>query len=205
MTKKNHQLQQNCEIILASSSKIREKILTECQVKFVVILPFFDEDKAKKKLTAMPIKDKAMFLAKNKALSVSMKYPDHYVIGSDQICEIEGHELEKSKNHQQSFVQLKKLSGKIHYQNNAVCIYKNGRLMFKKFSRVKLKMRLLSDSEIRAYISLDDSFNSAGGYKFESYGKHLFEDIAGDYYSIAGLNAIAILGYLHKKTLISFI
>ncbi len=205
MTQRKHQLRQNCEIILASSSKIRQRILAECQIDFTTILPLFDEEKAKKDLTSMELKDKAMFLAQNKALSVSVKYPNHLVIGSDQICEIEGLELEKSKNHQQSFLQLKKLSGKIHYQNNAVCIYKNNRLIFKKFSKVKLKMRQLLDSEIKSYIDLDDSFNNAGGYKFESYGKHLFENISGDHYSIMGLNIIAILSYLHKNSLISFI
>jgi septum formation protein len=205
MMKKKHQLRQNCEIILASSSRVRKRILAECHVDFTAMSPLFNEDKAKKGLGAMKIKDKAMFLAKNKALSVSVKYPNHYVIGADQICEIEDIELEKSKSHKQSIAQLKKLSGKIHYQNNAVCVYKNGRLLFKKFSRVKLKMRLLKDSEIKSYIDLDDSFNSAGGYKFESYGKHLFEDITGDYYSIMGLNIVAILGYFHKNSLISFI
>jgi septum formation protein len=205
MIQTKHQLKQNCEIILASSSKIRKRILAECHVNFTTISPFFNEDKAKKGLGAMAIKDKAMFLAKNKALSVSVKYPNHYVIGADQICEIEGLELDKSISHKQSFKQLKKLSGKIHYQNNAVCIYKNGRLLFKKFSKIKLKMRLLKDLEMRSYIDLDDSFNSAGGYKFESYGKHLFEDISGDYYSIMGLNIVAILGYFHKNSLISFI
>ncbi len=204
MIKRKNRLRQDCEIILASSSKIRKRILAESHVNFTTISPFFDEDKAKKGLTAMKIKDKAMFLAKNKALSVSVKYPNHYVIGADQICEIEGLELQKSKSHKQSFLQLKKLRGKIHYQNNAVCIYKNGQLVFKKFSKVKLKMRQLKDLEIKSYIDLDDSFNSAGGYKFESYGKHLFEDITGDYYSIMGLNIVAILGYFHKNLLISF-
>lgn len=205
MIKKKYRLQQNCEIILASSSKIRQRILAECHIDFTTILPLFNEEKAKKNLSSMTIKDRAMFLAENKALSVSAKYPNHYVIGSDQICEIDGLELGKTKNYKHSFEQLKKLNGKVHYQNNAVCIYKGNNVLFKKYTKVKLKMRKLTDKQIESYVDVDDSFNSAGGYKFESYGKHLFESINGDCYSVMGFNVIAILNYFHRHSLISFV
>jgi septum formation protein len=207
MSSKTHQLQQNCRIILASTSEVRKKILQECHLKFEVVAPFFNEEEAKKDLGLLSIKQRAMFLAKNKALSVSKdpKYKDCYVIGSDQICQFGDLELEKSKDHKESFQYLKQLSNNTHYQNNAVYVYKNAKLVFKKFSKVKLKMRQLLDAEIEAYISLDNSFNSAGGYKFESLGKHLFVEVNGDQYSIMGLNAIALLNFLHQNLLISFI
>lgn len=197
-------LKQNCDIILASTSPVRKKILEECALNFRAVAPFFDEDEAKKSVKNLDCKKKSLFLAKGKALSVSEKFPQSYVIGSDQICELEGKEMSKSKDKQEAFKQLKLLNGKIHYQNNAVAIYKNSKLVFKNYSKVKLQMRKLTDDEIKAYIELDDAFFTAGSYKFESFGKHLFQNFSGNYHAILGLNAVSILNYFFSQKLISF-
>ena len=91
-------LTQNHRIILASTSFIRKKILTDAGFKFEAIAPDYDEEEAKKKLTHLSIKERALELACGKALSISKKFPDVFVIGSDQICELDGQQLSKSNN-----------------------------------------------------------------------------------------------------------
>jgi septum formation protein len=195
-------LQQNHKIILASTSKIRKKILEEVGMDFTVIAPTYDEDKEKKKLK-FPPKKLAIFLAEQKALSISEKFPEAYVIGSDQVCEFEGKEISKSKNAAEAISQLKKFSGKIHFQNNAAVVALNGKIIFRNFSRVKLEMRQISAAEIKNYVEKDESWNCAGSYKYEGLGKHLFAKISGDYYAVLGLAIQPLLNFFHQQKIIS--
>lgn len=196
-------MQQKIKIILASSSKVRRQIMQNSGLNFEVIKPFYDEDGKKHLLPKMSCKKLALTLAKNKALSVSEKFSDSYVIGSDQVCEFEGKEIFKSNNASEAFLQLKKFNGKIHYQNNAVVVAFNGKIIFENFVRVKLEMRKNSVKEIENYIKLDKPWPCAGSYKYESLGKHLFKEISGDYFAILGLSIQPLISFFHQKKLIS--
>lgn len=190
------------QIILASTSQIRRKILEEVRLNFTTISPDFDEEKTKKSLKKTT-KSLAIFLAKGKALSISKKFPDAYVIGSDQVCEFNKKEIPKSKNLAEAIAQLKKFNGKIHFQNNATVVAKNGEIIFQNFSRVKMKMRKMSAREIENYAKIDQPFGCAGSYKYEACGKHLFAEVSGDYHAVLGLAIQPLLSFLHQKNIIS--
>jgi len=191
----------NCSLILASTSPVRKKILQEVGLKFEVAAPLFDEEEMQKKLKLSP-KKMAIFFAKQKALSISKNSPNAYVIGSDQVCEFEEKSISKSKNFDEACAQLKKFNGKTHFQNNAVAIAFDGKIIFSKFSRVKLQMRQISAKQIVDYVKTDQSWGCAGSYKYESLGKHLFAKTLGDYYSILGIAIQPLLAFLHDKKLI---
>ena len=91
---------------------------------------------------------------------------------------------------------------KIHFQNNAVVVALNGKIIFENFSRVELKMRKLSSAEIKKYVETDQPWGCAGSYKYEALGKHLFEKITGDYFSVLGLAIQPLLAFFHHKKLI---
>ncbi len=63
-------------------------------------------------------------------------------------------------------------------------------------------MRKLSTQEIESYVASDQPWGCAGSYKYESLGKHLFEKISGDYYSVLGLAVQPLLNFLHQKKLL---
>ena len=197
------EIKQNCYIILASGSVARKKILSDLGLDFKIISPNFDEEKAKPKIKHLTIKEQAIYLAQQKALSVSVLHPNALVIGSDQICELEGLAIDKSKNRSDAIKQIKMLQGKNHIQNNAVCLYQDTKLLFKNFSTAKLTIRNLSDKEIANYVDLDKSWGCAGSYKFESYGRHLFSKVEGSDHSIIGMNILPLLNFFHQHKLIS--
>ena len=194
---------QNHKIILASASKVRKKILEEAGFDFEVVAPDFDEEEGKKKNPNLNPKDLAIFLAQEKALSISKKFKDVYVIGSDQVCEFEKKDISKSENSAQAIAQLTKFSGKIHYQNNALAVAFNNKIIFKNFSVVKMQMRDVSKKEIESYVKKDQPWGCAGSYKYESLGKHLFNKITGDYYAVLGLAIQPLIAFMHRKKIIS--
>ena len=80
------------EVILASSSGIRLKILQDNEFKVKQISPGVDEDEVKVSLinsgaTCLQI---AKNLAELKANRISAKYPGEVVIGADQVMDFEG-------------------------------------------------------------------------------------------------------------------
>ncbi len=196
-------LQQNKHFILASTSAVRKQILQDAMLDFEAIAPLFDEEKSKLENSHLTIAQLAIFLAEGKALSISQIHNNALVIGSDQICELNCKAIDKSKNAEDAIAQLTNFSGQTHYQNNATVVAKNGKIIFRKISRVKLKMRKISANDIQSYVSTDKPWGCAGSYKYESLGKHLFEKISGDYHSILGLNLQPLLNFLHRKKYIN--
>lgn len=169
----------NQKIILASTSFIRKKILKDLNVNFTAISPIFDEEGAKNDIKHFNIYDQVNFLAKNKSLSISKEYKEEIVIGSDQICELDGKIISKSKNRDEAISQLHKLNGKEHVQNNAIFIYQNSRIIASHYEIATLRMKNLTEQEIIDYVELDHSWGAAGSYKFEENGHKLFSKIIG--------------------------
>lgn len=195
-------IKQKYEIILASSSPVRKKILKSQGFEFKAIKPYFDEEAAKDDIMHLEIPQQALFLAQQKALSVSKKHPKALVIGSDQICQLKDRIISKSKDLYDAIGSLRRLNGKIHYQNNAVSLFRGGKEIFSHIEIAKIKMRILSENEIISYVNLDKPVGCAGSYKIESFGRHLFDKIEGDISNIAGIAIQPLLSYMHKNQLI---
>jgi septum formation protein len=141
----------------------------------------------------------ALELAKAKARSVSELYPDAFVIGSDQICEFHGKSISKSKNAQEAFDSLKKLSGDTHYQNNGTCIYYFNECVYEFKDKAILTMKPLTNEEIWDYIKRDDPIGCAGSYKYELTGNQLFSSVEGDSECIKGFSLTKVVEFLKKS------
>jgi septum formation protein len=195
-------IKQNIAIILASTSKVRKEILHDLGLKFKDVSPDFDEESAKDEISHLSIPDQALFLAQQKALSISVKVKDALVIGSDQICQIDNETISKPKNKEEAIAQLKSLNGKIHFQNNGVAVFQNGKEIYCKIQIAKIKMRVLTYEEIVSYVNLDNPVGCAGSYKIESFGRHLFKEIEGDIACISGIAVQPLLSFLHQNQFI---
>ena len=56
-------------------------------------------------------------------------------------------------------------------------------------------MKNLSLDEIKTYVEKDETLMASGSYKYESYGKELFEFVNGDPFVIQGLPLEAIKNF----------
>ncbi len=188
-------------LVLASSSSVRERMLRDLGIAFTVIQPTFDEEGAKASIESLSPSERASFLAKGKADSVSRIHASWLVIGADQVCECDGQILDKPMTEEKAFDQLKFLSGKTHHQHSAIALYQNNECLWDIVETASLTMRNLTDDEIYAYIQLDKPLTSCGTYHFEEHGKHLFSHIEGRDDVVMGLPVLPMLNELHTRSL----
>ena len=191
------------KVILASNSSIRKKILEDAGITFEVIASEVDEEELKKSFSSKNFKDYCLALARAKALDVSNKKKNAYVIGSDQICCYEDEIFSKPLTKENCFKTLSKLSGNTHYQNCGISICKDGKEIWSHYAQAALTMKLLSDLEIKDYIDKDEPFMACGAYRFESLGKNLFSSTQGDETTIQGLTLNPILKFLASEKVIA--
>ncbi|MDD9898799.1 MAG: Maf family nucleotide pyrophosphatase [Candidatus Melainabacteria bacterium] len=175
------------EIILASGSETRKAMLERAGWSFRQEKSSLDEDELKLKLKDLGLKELGLELAKAKAQGVSKKFPDAYVIGADQICELDGKVFDKPGSPENCIKHLSELSGKTHIQHCCACVYLNDKLVQEFYQQAVLTMRNLSKEEILDYVELEQPLHSAGSYMFERNGHKLFAKVEGKEETILGL------------------
>ena len=188
------------EIILASKSKVRKKILDENNINNRVEPSNVDEDLIKESL----LKDKATptviskNLAELKANKVSLKNIDVLVLGADSVIDLEGQLISKPESREEAFEILKKLNGKKHNLVSSVCISKNGSMIWNYSDKATLTMKNFNDNELKNYLSKisDEALYAYNVYQIEGEGKNLFSKINGDESTIMGLPINKIKEYL---------
>ncbi len=181
-------------MILASTSKYRGELLSQLGLPFSAIAPGVDED-AFKSSGVSPV-ELSRELAFRKAEAVFERHPHALVIGSDQVCTLEGEILSKPGTVDKAVAQLLKMQGKHHELVTAVCLLMPQKKIYFE-NRTRLFMRPLTDESIRAYVLEDSPLDCAGSYKLESRGIKLFSKIEmDDHTSIIGLPLIQLNNHL---------
>ena len=190
------------EIILASKSKVRKKILDRYNISTLVDPSNVDEAEIKKSM----LKEKASpeIISKNlaelKANKVSQKHFGMLVLGADSVIDLEGELISKPENRDEALKILRKLNGKKHQLVSSVCISKNGSMIWNCTDRASLTMKNLKDSDLKEYLEKisDELLYSYNVYQIEGEGKNLFLDINGDEDTIMGLPIKKIMDYLNN-------
>ena len=187
-------------IILASKSEVRKKILDENDIGNKVKPSNVDEDSIKEKL----LKEKATpeIISKNlaelKANKISLNNTDELVLGADSVIDLEGELISKPRNRDEALNILKKLNGKTHHLISSVCISRNGSMIWNYSDKAKLKMKNFEEEDLKNYLAkiLDETLYAYNVYQIEGEGKNLFSKIDGDEDTIMGLPIKKIKEYL---------
>lgn len=190
------------KIILASKSQARKTLLTNAGIGFEAIAADIDEDIIKNNNVSLGIKpaQTAQDLADAKAKIVSLQNRTLLVLGSDQICHMDGEIFNKPAKKDRLFGHLQKLSGKTHTLTSAISIALDGEVIFRFEDAAHLTMYNLTAEEIDTYIqnASADVIYAAGGYHIESIGVQLFQKIEGSYFTIMGLPILAVIDFLRN-------
>ncbi|MDR9427893.1 MAG: nucleoside triphosphate pyrophosphatase [Salibaculum sp.] len=188
------------DLILASASQIRSRLLGAAAVPHESIPARIDEDSLRASMIQEDAKarDIADALAEMKARKVSQKYPEALVLGCDQVLAHDNALLSKPETPQEARTQLAALRGTTHQLLSAAVLYQDAEPLWRHIGVARLTMRSFSDAYLDDYITRNwDSIRwSVGGYKIEEEGIRLFSNIAGDHFTVQGLPLIELLSYL---------
>ncbi len=159
-------------LILASTSRYRRALLDRLQLQYETIPPVCDEHA----FDHLPVEERVVMLAIEKAQSVAALHAGAVVIGSDQIPEVSGVALEKPGTRARAVESLMLLAGRTHRLVTGVAVVADGRVE-SDVDIVELRMRPLAREEIEAYVDREDVLDCAGAFKTEGLGIALFEEI----------------------------
>jgi septum formation protein len=191
------------DIILASASHSRRKLLEAAGVEFRAVAAGVDEAEIKRRhdLLKGDFGELAVQLASHKALEVADRHTGALVIGADQVLVFDGEAFDKPDSIETARRQLLKLRGQTHSLETAVACAMGKDVLWSHVDAPRLTMRAFSADQLEAYLASEGKAvtETVGGYKIEGPAIQLFESIGGDYFSILGLPLLPLLAFLRIR------
>ncbi len=185
-------------LVLASTSPYRKAILEKINLSFITVSPDTDETM----LNNEEPDSLVARLAREKASSIKSNYPQHLIIGSDQVATLEDRTiLTKPLTHEKATQQLQRCSGKtVRFHTGLSLLNSATNNQQTVIERFDVLFRTLSDSEIENYLITEKPYHCAGSFKVEGLGICLFERLIGDdFNSLIGLPLIRLLQLLRNE------
>lgn len=186
--------------MLASTSRYRAELLERLQLRFSQIDPEFEE-------TSRPGEDPASMcqrLAQGKASAVAARAPagPWLVIGSDQVCHVDGTVFGKPGDFDTAAGQLHACAGRwVTFDTGLAVLSSDGRQVVTS-EKYEVHFRPLSRETIERYLGLEQPFDCAGSIRAEALGVTLLDNSRGrDITTLLGLplmllqDVLASLGF----------
>lgn len=164
-------------LLLGSTSRYRQELLSRLRVPFTTVSPDVDE-------TPRPgeaPKALALRLALSKARGVAQRFPEAVVIGSDQVADLDGLALGKPGTHERAVAQLRCMQGQtVIFQTAVAVVCLASGFEQVDLAPVRVVFRRLTDAEIERYLLAEQPYDCAGSAKSEGLGIALLERIDND-------------------------
>ena len=181
-------------LVLASTSRYRRDLLERLGLPFDCARPQVDEtaeaDEAPLALAAR--------LASAKAAEVAARHPGSWVIGSDQVADLNGQPLGKPGTVEAACAQLAAMSGQTVRFHTAISLIRDGESL-SAMDTTQVRFRALQAAEIARYVAIEQPLDCAGSFKCEGLGISLFEAIDNsDPSALIGLPLIALARLLRE-------
>lgn len=185
-------------LVLASSSSYRRTLLERLRLPFVCQAPHIDESP----LTGEPAAQLVCRLAEQKARALTERFPNHLIIGSDQVAALaDGRLLGKPHDFARAREQLRAASGSSVTFHTGLCLL-NSQSNHCQIADIPFTVhfRRLDDACIERYLLLEQPYDCAGSFKSEGLGISLFRSTEGeDATSLIGLPLIRLVDMLQTE------
>ena len=190
-------------LVLASSSPYRKKQLESLCIPFLTEAANIKENQR----TNEDLKKMADRLSAEKAHALEGAYPEHLIIGSDQVATLSNKSdsiLGKPGDFNRAFQQLRQASGNtVLFHCGLSLLNTRTGLCQQKVETVKVKFRQLSDAQIENYLTIEQPYDCAGSFKSEGLGICLIEKIeCRDFNALIGLPLMALVDMLTNEGMI---
>ena len=184
----------NSKLVLASRSPRRVELLKEIHPHFKVAPSSIEE--------VLDIgfrpEENARNIARAKAQSIAPKFPDCWVIGADTLVSMDDEIFQKPEDEKDAERILKRLSGREHMVVTGICVV-GPKKTLDKIAISKVKIKPLTEKEIKDYIATGEPMDKAGAYAIQGQGSFMVRSFSGSKTNIIGL-PLDELQTLLKKT-----
>lgn len=186
----------NYQLVLASTSPFRQEILKKLQISFITAKPDCDETP----ISGETPQQLVMRLAETKAKSCVVDQPS-LVIGSDQVCVIDGEIIGKPHTREKAIEQLSRQSDKsITFYTGVTVWNSETQQADTRLDTFIVHFRDLTEQQIISYVEKEEPYWCAGSFKCEGLGIALFKQMEGkDPNTLIGLPLIDLVEMLDAQ------
>lgn len=186
------------QIVLASVSPRRAKLLKEAGIEFEVVAPEVDEKEGSDAPHLTPA-EIALTNAFLKARAVSARHPQSWVLAADTVVVLEGQVIGKPVNmsHAREIIDL--LAGKVHQVITAIYLMRERpfhQVPFYDVSRVTFHK--ITPKQRDQYLQSIDPMDKAGAYAVQEKSDVLIKKIEGSRTNVMGLPLEKLMEVLER-------
>jgi len=182
------------DLVLASSSPRRREILRRLGVPHRVVAPEIDETRrpgeGAEALVRRVARDKAQAVADELRPEDG---PPPWVLAADTTVVVDGEPLGKPADRVEARRMLATLSGRDHQVLTAFCVTRRGGPEACHMESTRVWFRELGEAEIDRYVASGEPMDKAGAYGIQGLGCFLVARIDGNYENVVGLPACAVV------------
>lgn len=177
-------------LVLASGSRYRASLLARLGVPFEAIASDADESR----LPGESPQALAERLAEVKAQRLAARFPERWVLGSDQVAALGDRVLGKPGSRDAAIAQLRAQSGRqVDFITAVALVQAASGAVHRHVDLTRVRFRPLTAGEIERYVDAEPAFDCAGSFKSEGLGIALVEAIdSADATGLVGLPLIAV-------------
>lgn len=184
-------------LVLASSSVYRRELLTRLRHPFICSSPEIDETPEHGESAAALVRR----LAEAKARALAEQYPQHLIIGSDQVAVLGNQILGKPHDFNRAKSQLLAASGtSVSFLTSLALLNSSTGHCQVDMVPFTVHFRPLDEAQITRYLHAEQPYDCAGSFKAEGLGVSLFRATEGtDATSLIGLPLIRLISMLQNE------
>lgn len=171
-------------LVLASESPRRRDLLASIGLPPDLIAP---TDIDETPLRDEPPRRLAARLAAAKADAAAARFPEDFVLAADTVVSVGRRILPKAADADEVADCLRLLSGRAHRVVTGVSVRAPGGRRGDRLVETRLKMRRLSEADIRAYAEGGEGVGKAGGYGIQGRAGAFILSLSGSWPAVVGL------------------
>ena len=176
------------ELILASGSPRRARLLAEIIGSFRIITSSVEEDQDEGETPIAYVVRVSREKAESVADGPEPRGGAGWVLAGDTIVVLEEAVFGKPEDEEHARWMLEQLQDRRHEVITGICLLNRKQAVcYLEAVRTQVWMRKIEPDEMDAYIRTGEPFDKAGGYAIQGYGGRFIRKIEGSYSNVVGL------------------